>query len=323
MLAAILIGTQSPEVMSGALIAAQAVNMQARINFTRDNEQEADRIGMQTLARSDFDPRSMPTFFERLQQSSRFYGKGPPEFLRTHPVTTSRISDTRGRANTYPYRQVSDSMTYLLIKAKIRVLAEKNPAQAIKHFSALLHQGTADQQAASQYGLALAQMAHRNFSLARNQIQSLIQRYPRISHFANALAKTESESKNYDMALKHYAKAMDEFPNNDAITLDYVQTLLKARNPGKAQKIISHYNRTHAPNLLTYELLAQAYGDLGKKAESHRYVAEYYYLNGNTHAAIVQTKIALKNTKGSFYLNAILEERLKKFIKEEKLRKQK
>jgi len=323
MLAAILIGTQSPELGSAALIAAQAGNIQAQINFTRDNEQEADRIGMQTLARSDFDPRSMPTFFERLQQSSRFYGKGPPEFLRTHPVTTSRISDTRGRANAYPYRQSSDSMTYLLIKAKIRVLSEEKPEQTIKQFSALLDQGTTDQQAANRYGLALAHLANRNFASARAQLRSLIQQYPRISHFASALAKTELESKNYDTALKYYAKAMEEFPDNDAVTLDYVQTLLKANKPAKAQKIISRYNRSHTPALLTYELLAQAYGDLGKKAESHRYVAEYYYLSGNTHAAIVQTKIALKNVKGSFYLNAILEERLKKFMTEEKLRKQK
>jgi len=104
-LAAILLGTQSPAMGQAAIMAIQAGSVQFQINFTRENEEEADRVGMQTLANSQFDPRSMPTFFERLQQSTRYYGQNIPEFLRTHPVTASRISDTRGRAETYPYKQ--------------------------------------------------------------------------------------------------------------------------------------------------------------------------------------------------------------------------
>jgi predicted Zn-dependent protease len=109
MIAAIIVATQAPDVGIGALSAIQAGSIQMQIDFTRSNEQEADRFGLKTLARAHFDPRSMPVFFERLQQASRYYGAGAPEFLRTHPVTASRIADTRGRAETYPYRQVPDS----------------------------------------------------------------------------------------------------------------------------------------------------------------------------------------------------------------------
>ena len=106
-LVALLIGTQSPEMAQAALMAIQAGSIQFQIDFTRSNEQEADRVGMQALVKANYDPRSMPIFFERLQQSSRYYGRDIPEFLRTHPVTASRISDTRGRAEKYPYRQLS------------------------------------------------------------------------------------------------------------------------------------------------------------------------------------------------------------------------
>ena len=71
MLAAILLGTQSPALGQAAILAIQAGGVQFQINFTRENEAEADRVGMQNLAGSQFDPRSMPIFFERLQQSTR------------------------------------------------------------------------------------------------------------------------------------------------------------------------------------------------------------------------------------------------------------
>ena len=92
----------------GLAMAAMGAGTQAMINFTRDNEAEADNIGMQILSRSEFDPRSMPTFFERMQQSTRFAGHGTPEFLLTHPVTVSRIADTRSRAEKFAYRQYLD-----------------------------------------------------------------------------------------------------------------------------------------------------------------------------------------------------------------------
>jgi len=128
-----------------AIMAIMAGNVQFQINFTRENEEEADRVGMQILAGSQFDPRSMPTFFERLQQSTRYYGQAIPEFLRTHPVTASRISDTRGRAETYPYKQYPDSLGYQLTKAKIRILTTTDPAAAHAYFQSRLTQGTIEQ----------------------------------------------------------------------------------------------------------------------------------------------------------------------------------
>lgn len=120
-LAAILLGAHSAELGQAALVAVQAGSTQFQVDFTRDNEKEADRIGMQTLSTADFDPRSMPVFFERLQKSSRYYGQNIPEFLRTHPVSASRIADTRGRAEQYDYRQYQDSSSYLLAKAKLHL----------------------------------------------------------------------------------------------------------------------------------------------------------------------------------------------------------
>jgi predicted Zn-dependent protease len=89
MIAAALLGAADPKAGSAAIMAVQAGSIQSQIDYTRANEAEADNIGMQTLVKSGFNPDAMPSFFEKLQQASRFYGGDAiPEFLRTHPVTT-------------------------------------------------------------------------------------------------------------------------------------------------------------------------------------------------------------------------------------------
>jgi len=322
-LVAALIATQSPELGQAALIAIQAGNIQFQINFTRNNEQEADRVGMQNLADSNYDPRSMPTFFEHLQQSSRFYGKGIPEFLRTHPVTVSRVSDTRGRAEQYPYKQYPDSIAYLLTKVKLRVLMANNSKNVLTYFKLKAKLGTSQQRAVARYGIALAYLKKQQFNEAKNLLITLSEDYPNQPYYINALAKIAIELKNYQQAINLYKQALQRFPSNKALKIDYVKGLLKAGKPKIAKQILQTLTEKFRKHALYFELLAQSYADLTQMAESHRYVAEYYYAIGDTKTAILQTKLARKSKPMNFYLKAILDERLHFFIKEERQRKEK
>lgn len=322
-LAAILIGSQSPQMGQAALMAVQAGSVQFQINFTRDNEKEADRVGMQTLAESDFDPRSMPTFFERLQQSTRYYGRGVPEFLRTHPVSESRIADTRGRAENYPYRQYPDSMGYLLTKTKLYALNTSNPQQAIQHFSALEQQGTDIQRAVARYGLGLVHLQNLDYAAASEIFQDLANRYPGQPHYITALARTATESKAYDKAVQLYAQAMQNFPNDDAIKIEYTRCLLKNNQPEQARQVLQKLSDNRKEQAFYFELLAQIHADLGQSAESHRYMAEYYYAKGQNDDAITQIALAKKEPNLNYQLQAILDDRLNFFLSEEAERKQK
>ena len=319
-LAAILIGTQSADAGLAALAAVQAGSTQYQINFTRDNEEEADRIGIQILSRADLNPRSMPVFFQRLQQSSRYYGRNIPEFLRTHPVTASRIADTLGRAEKYPYRQFPNSFIYELSKAKLRVLTAETPKSAIEFFTSRLDRGTSEQRAVTQYGLALAFLAKIQYKKAHDILQNLFEKYPESSRIANAMGRTITKSGSLKKALNFYESALKRFPGNYGITLAYIEILLKSGNPGKAENILLQYTQNRAPTLEIYELLAQTYDALGKPAQSHRYIAEYYYQAGRTRSAITQLNIARKAAKNDFYLTAILDARRKLFEQEEKER---
>lgn len=316
-LAAILLGTQSPALGQAAIVAIQAGNVQFQIDFTRENEAEADRVGMQTLAGSQFDPRSMPTFFERLQQSSRYYGQNVPEFLRTHPVTASRISDTRGRAETYPYKQYPDSLGYQLTKAKLRVLSTPDQAEALKYFQSRLTQGTTEQRVVARYGLGLCALNSQKFNDAESIFQQLTKEYPNQEQYIAALARTALESKNYSTALARYKKLTEQFPDNEAIKLEYITSLLKAGNAEQARKNLFQLKPKTQQQPIYSQLLAQVYGDLNQPAESHRYLAEYYFATGQTRDAILQIKLAQKSKGLNFQLSSILNERLNFFVNEE------
>lgn len=324
-LAAILIGTQSPELGQAAIMAAQAGNVQFQINFTRINEQEADRVGMQTLSQANFDPRSMPTFFERLQQSSRYYGKdvfgkdGMPEFLRTHPVTESRISDTRGRAENYPYRQYPSSQDFELIRAKLQV-ANSVDDTLLRHFLMRSKQGTDDQKAVARYGLALFALKTHDYQKAENLLQELLQSYPEQEQYTSALARTAFDAKEYPKALNLFKTTVQRFPDNEAIQVEYINALLKVGQAGAARKILQPLLKSR-PQPRYYALMAQAYGALNKQAELHRYLAEFYYATGQTEAAILQIKLAKKSKDLDFYLSSILEDRLNFFLDEERERR--
>lgn len=85
-----------------AMTSAMGLMQQRQINYTRSNESEADRIGIQTLSRSHYDTTAMADFFSKLQTMSRSnrandYGDAP-DYLMTHPVTTTRISEAKERA---------------------------------------------------------------------------------------------------------------------------------------------------------------------------------------------------------------------------------
>ncbi|MFM8341857.1 MAG: M48 family metalloprotease [Methylomonas sp.] len=320
-LAAVLIGTQSPNMAQAALMAVQAGNLQFQIDFTREHEKEADRVGMQTLSLANYDPRSMPTFFERLQQSTRFYGKGVPEFLRTHPMSENRVADTRGRAEVYPYRQYPDTLGYALTKAKIAVLTEPDKRIVTQHFTALEQQGTTEQRAVARYGLGLIQLETLQFDAAAAIFQQLADQYPQQPQYLSALARTYSESRNYEKANTLFAKAVNSFPNNDAIKLEYTRSLLKSNQAAQAKQMLQSLSENQKNQPLYFELLAQIFAELKQPGESHRYTAEYYYATGQTEEAIMQIRLGKQENDLSYQLQAILNERLNFFLSEEADRK--
>ncbi|HSO82177.1 M48 family metalloprotease, partial [Thiocapsa sp.] len=179
LVAAAVLGAQvSPDAGAAAIAGVQAAALQRRINFTRDNEKEADRIGIQTLAGAGHDPFAMAGFFERLAKATRVYESNAPEFLRTHPVTADRISDSLGRAESFGVRQRPDSLRFQLTRAKLRERSYRRAEQSVAHFEDTLKGGRFREEIAERYGYALALQRARRFSEAKRESDKLIAAHP-------------------------------------------------------------------------------------------------------------------------------------------------
>ncbi|MDU3076266.1 MAG: M48 family metalloprotease, partial [Mixta calida] len=116
-LGSILLAMANPQAGMAGLAGTLAGTQQGIISFTQNNEQEADRIGIQVLQRAGFDPQAMPTFLQKLADQSRFASK-PPEILLTHPLPDSRLADARNRAEQMRPVVVQSSQDYYMAKAR-------------------------------------------------------------------------------------------------------------------------------------------------------------------------------------------------------------
>jgi predicted Zn-dependent protease len=322
-IAAIILGNQNGQLGEAAIAATAAGSAQHQINFTRSNEEEADRLGMQTLAKSGFNPRSMPKFFERLQQSTRFSDDQAYEFLRTHPVTVSRIADTRNRAEQLSYTPRPDSGNYALIKTKLLVEKENTTLNSVDFFARLLQDASPAGQPALRYGYALALLADNKYDQARTEIMKLISKDPERLAYQFVLARIEMADNHMDKALKIYADNFGLYPHNYPLTVYYTNALIQAGQPQKAVDLLHDHLRQRPATTKIYSLLAQAETDAGHLVAAHQALAEYHYLNGQTHTAIDQLNIALDNVeKDDTMLKARIQARIAQLEDEYKQEKE-
>ena len=315
LIAAILIGTQNPEAGIATAVATQAAGLQYQINFTRANEYEADRVGIQTLANAGLDPYGMPMFFERLQKNSRLYGSRPPEFLSTHPVTTNRIAEATSRAEKYPAGE-KDSLDFQLIRAKLQVLIYDDPSQVIDDYRQYRKRGE-KAEPYRQYEYALLLSATNNNREALKILKSLHNKDPDRIAYRLALADIYNKVGEPGQAITLYEDSLELYPGSLELVVPYARTLLATGQASKAYMMLrdsytisdissEKYNDPHI-----YKLLAQAAEATDREAQMHGAMSQYYFLNGFTRQAIQQLQLASREPGLSNYESARIQARLK------------
>ncbi|MDM8558444.1 M48 family metalloprotease [Candidatus Parabeggiatoa sp. HSG14] len=314
--AAVLAGAAgSPEVGEAALASILAGNIQMQINFTRIHEKEADRVGMQILAKAGFNPNDMPNFFERLQTASRYYEDwGVPEFLRTHPVTTDRIAEARDRAEKYSKKLKSDTPPYHLMKAQLVVLVADNKQNLLKRLKKMLKTGHYRDESAIRYALALTLLATRQTDGVQTQIDWLLKNDNDRVIYRLLKARLASLQKNDTKAMQIYKQALEVYPDDNMLVLDYAEKLLQNNAAQKAKAALLTISPASNPNY--YHLLAKSYQLTGVKGEAHLALAESYYLMGQTGMAVEQLKLARQIKQLDFYLASRIEARYQVLQKE-------
>ena len=313
MIAAALLGVADPSAGSAAIMAVQAGNVQMHLDYSRAHEAEADNLGMQTLVNAGFDPNAMPRFFERLQIAGRFYGGDQiPEFLRTHPITVSRIADARGRAaNLEPRPQIRDTKKFYLMREKVRVMTSANLRELIKTYEDKLKENTTEDQSVTRYGYALALLKNSNYTQARDEINDLIDLDDNQLSYHLVLADIEIALGRMDAALAIYNDFQRVYPDDWALSIKQVQALLRANEPRKAITILQRQLDVGESSADLYRLLAKAYGDMGQKSKSHVWLAEHYHSSGQLMQAADQLRIAADYARGDEFELAKISSRLR------------
>jgi predicted Zn-dependent protease len=307
---AILASRSNGELASAAVATAQATAIQNQLDFTREHEREADRVGLQILQSANYDPRGMSGFFERLQKHTRIYENNAPGYLRTHPLTTERIADMENRVAELPYRQVPDSPEFQFSRAKLRA-ASGTAREAIAYFENALRERKFNSEAATRYGLAAALLRAKQYAQAEKELGLLRKALPASHPMVEVLAGELKAAQGATGLVAHYRQAMKAFPSHRALIYGYADALLGARDTAAVLYLVESRLRATPSDYRLYELQARAYAQQGRHMPEHRALAEAQTLRGNLPAAIEQLQIALKAGDGDFYQLSSAEARLK------------
>jgi len=295
MLAAILIGAAAgggSDVTMGAIAAAQGMSAQAQINFTRENEAEADRIGIGVLAAAGFDPNAMPAFFETMFRRTQLGPDQVPAMLRSHPVTSDRIAESKDRALQYPPVTAHDSMSYALMKERARVLGTPPGANPLDQYNAVKISDP-DSSVAQIYGKGLAELQSGDAAGAVTIFEHLRTAYPAVLQFHTALGQAQMSAGNTRAALETLEKARDLAPRNVPVTVRYGEALLQAGRPKKAHEVLLDLFNNVPPTPAQIRLTALAANSAGDVADAYSYMAEYHIMDGDLPLAINQLELAL------------------------------
>jgi predicted Zn-dependent protease len=311
---ALLVARANPELATGALTAASAAGVQRQLDYTREHEREADRVGLSILDSAGFDARAMPAFFTTLQRGTRFSDGAAPSFLRTHPLNAERIADVSNRVETMPYKQVSDSLEFNLVKAKLR--AGNGLAQdAIDQFQDNLKERRFANETAEHYGLALALLRKNDLAGVQTQVKWLknnAQKYNQKNAFIeNLIARLEVARNNPQAAASQYAKSLALYPNHRSLIYGYAEHFLAINQPDKAIKLVQDKRMQYPSDAYFYTILAKAYTAKNKNLLRFQAQGEAYYRQYNLKKAIEQMEFATKAKDGNFYEQSIVEARLK------------
>ncbi len=323
MLAVIIAGASgsggSTNASMAAVVAGQGLLQQNQINFTRDNEYEADRIGIQTLKEAGFDPAGMAAFFGKMQRLERNYGQEVPELLRTHPLSVNRIAEAKARAQQLTDGEpIRDSRSFHLAQERIRVLSHENPAKAYQEFLARSRKpGLSEmEREALQYGLALLETRTNQGQAALDRLHPLLQQAPTDRWFLLARAEALHRAGRHEQARNAYESLLRTSPDDLAVLLPYTGMLLERKQTDdwrKARQLLRAALADFPDRPDLHTLLARTEHRLGNTVNATLADAHARFLNGDIYQAVQTLKALKRNEQLNYYQRSKLEARLKQY----------
>ena len=307
---AILAARNNPEAAQAGIIGAQGGMMQRQLDFTREHEKEADRIGLDLLQQSGFDPHAMPLFFERLQKATKLLEGDTPSYLRTHPLTTERVADVGNRVQQIPFRLVADSLDFHLMRARLHAM-QKSPKEAVEYFRSALGDQRFGNPLAHRYGLILALMRNGEEKLAAQEFDTLYRKAPPNATIETLAGRVRQIRKDPGV-LEFYRTALKQYPTHRALVYDHIVLLIEKQRYSEALSRLDEQVNLNGNDPILYELQARAYTALGRHQEAHHVLSYYQILHGNLRGAIEQLELA-KLAGNDYYQLSTIETELRQY----------
>jgi predicted Zn-dependent protease len=334
-------GSSSDDAAQAAIATGMGLMQQRQIDYTRSNESEADRIGIRTLTRSGYDPEAMAGFFERLLAASRANSGGwqAPDFLRTHPVTTTRISEARQRARQIAQApggfvpQVSRSDNPLLpgglslpttlagagnggrfpfARERLRVLSAETPAAAIRELRQIgdAKGGLEPEQA---YGLAVAHLLDGDGAAAASLLGPLLDADPGNEWIELALAEADARAGRRDAADRRFESLVARMPQHRAVAVTYARILGERNTPEagrRARDVLRPLLPTSGDDPNFQRALARASEIAGEPVRAGEAWAEVALLTGRPEQALLQLQTLRRHPDVDYYARARIDARI-------------
>jgi beta-barrel assembly-enhancing protease len=297
MLAAVLLGAigggpSAGNVIEGGIVAAQGLALQAQINFTREDEKEADRVGIGYLAGAGFDPNAMADMFESMSRHEGLAETYIPAMLIDHPVTTDRIAEARARAAQWPPRRGHDSLSYQLIRERVQVLTATGDVDIAGQYAQKIAKGDTSLGTRYGYGLALLQQGSHADEAAKI-FAGLVGQYENLTPLYDALGQAQAKAGHVSEALATFQHAEILFPRNVPLTVRYAETLMANGKPAEAHTMLLDLFNNVAPTPDEIRLTALAASAAGDPGDAYYYMGEYQLSNGDPQLAVQQYQLAL------------------------------
>ena len=297
-----LAASANPQAASALMVGSQAAVVQGQLNFSRDMEREADRVGYGVMTQAGFEPRGFVTMFQKLQQANRFNDTGAFPYLRSHPLTTERIADMQARQELLPpAAATAPSMAHALVAARARVLSHTDVdslRQAMKEAdSPTFASQPVARQAGVLYGAALAASMLRETAAAvalgarlQTAVQSQVaaQRLARLLVAEIALAQGDAARARAVLGAGVGALAPAQRPELFA----WARAMTATQQAPVVAAALRAWVGERPRDAQAWQLLAQAYTAQGMAQHAVRAEAEAYAVQFDYEAALNRLKAA-------------------------------
>jgi len=309
-LGALILASHDSNAGTAALMTLSAGRVQGALNFSRKSEREADRIGLDLMLQSEFNPYGMAKFFDRLNRESRYNEYQIPPFLSTHPISHERMNEMMSRLKDVKVPLEKTNIQYALVKTRLNILLLKSANTSIQTYQALTEKRSAG--LAERYGYVLALQKGNRPVQALKKLAAFSKQEKNLLPIRLLQAELWHQTGKGTRALKKLKNMHQLNPNNHAVNMTYAHILTERKQYREAQTLLEAEHKRLPLNQRVFQQLYVTQGKAGRMVEALITHARYEMSLGDPSEAKTLLEQALKQSKDTQYyqhkIKALLQE---------------